>query len=441
MLKSWLEPYVSKAKTNTHLLLDGGKYNIPSEKEREFLELYAKCLDTREKCYVIECRPQIFKYMIDLDIKEPEGSNKEWDREDILELTKTIQSVVYEFYEIDMNVICLTCNRKTICDPKSKQKYTKIGIHLIWPRHFTTSSDALVVREGIVQKLKSTYGERNPDNVWESIVDDRIYVNNGFRMVGSDKLERIRGSRRDQGSREPRGSRRTKEVIPENRIYWPLFVVDSKGNFRDAYHARICKDMVALILDTSIRYVPVNLAIPITKIPSWVVLDPMVVHGTKQISKRSSSKISRLDVDSDEFGILILFMRNKLPEMYKNQTIKSIQRYPDGNILIITDSKYCMNIGREHSSCGIYFFANNKGVYQKCLCPCMERKDRIFGYCRDYTSSCFEFSDDLRNALFPKKKNNGGKNKGTKINLSSTQSNRKFCKHLSSFCDDLYNSI
>ena len=434
MLKSWLTPYSqSTDKTYTHLLLNGGKYNIPSDKEREFIEVYSKCLYEKERLYVVECRPPLFKYMIDIDLKEPvdDASRTAWDKEQVMDLVKLIQEVVYEFYELDMNVICLSCNPKEIVHKRNK--YIKIGIHLIWPRHFINSGDAILLREGILQKLIEKYGERHEENKWEDVFDERIYTSNGFRMVGSDKLSR------KTASKEPDSER----MVPENRIYWPLFVMDSQGALRSEYFTRICQDMEALVLDTSIRFVPVNIGAPITKIPKWVSLEERTLNKIQR-NKRSSTKVSRLDIDTKEFSALEEMMLQKLPKEYSNQKIKSVQRYPDGNLLIITDSRHCMNLGREHNSCGIYFFASNKGLYQKCLCPCINMKDRIFGYCKDYTSSCFEFPESVRELLFPKSiaKRSIAKKKGAeKLNLSGTQSNHKFCKHLSSFCDDIYNSI
>jgi hypothetical protein len=397
----------------THLLLNGGKLTVLQDREREFIQKYAKALVNKEKQYVVECRPSIFKFMIDLDIKEPEGS-PEWTKERFIDLASTIQKTVYEFYEIDMNVICLAAPPKAITS--KKVKYTKTGIHLIWPRHFTNTSDALLLRQGILHRIKEKYGERHSENPWEDVFDERIYTSNGYRMVGSDKF--TRGS-------------------PEGREYWPMFVIDSEGNSRDAYFERISKDMEALVLDTSIRFVPVKVSIPITRVPEWLVVDE---ETTQKIKKKVSSKVSRMDICTKEYSALVDFMREKLPIIYRNQNIKSIQRYPDDNILIITDSRHCLNLGREHNSCGIYFFATEKGVYQKCLCPCINMKDRIFGYCKDYTSSCFEFSDELREMLFKKKKTALKKTKSD-LNLSSTQSTNKFKKHLSNFCDDIFNTI
>lgn len=412
--------FVSKFKCpegakHTHLLLNGGKLCVQPEQDREFMEEYAKALGAKEKLYVVECRPPIFKFMIDIDLKEPPNS-PEWNFERLVDLATTIQRVVFEFYEIDMNVICLVAPNKTITS--GGKKYVKTGVHLIWPRHFTNSTDALLIRQGILVRVTEKYGER-PENPWEDVFDDRIYTSNGYRMVGSDKM--TRGS-------------------PEGREYWPMFVIDSEGNQRDAYFTRISTDKLALVLDTSIRFVPVKVSIPITKIPTWL---PVTAEVTKTPRRGGgSTKGIRVSIETKEYEALREFMMQKLPNAYRNQVIKSVQKYPDGNLLIITDSRHCMNIGREHNSCGIYFFATPTGMYQKCLCPCINLKDRIFGYCKDYTSSCFEFPEEVRTLLFPPNMAHKKSKIGTKHpNLSSTQRASNFQRHLSDFCNDIFESI
>ena len=80
--------------------MNGGKIKI--EDEMEFLKNYSKTLDTNEKTYIVERRPEVFKYHIDLDIED----NEYWSKDNLIELTKVIQEVIYSFYCIDQNVIC-----------------------------------------------------------------------------------------------------------------------------------------------------------------------------------------------------------------------------------------------------------------------------------------------------------------------------------------------
>ena len=427
MLKKWLNSYKSKdGDKHTHLLFNGGKFCIPKDREREFIKIYTECLLKKEKVFVVECRPKIFKFMIDLDIKEniTDSSESKWTDEHIEEVVKLIQNVLFEFYEINMNVICCTSPSKIIQAKGTEPQKLKLGIHLIWPRNFIIPSDALILRSAIIQKLISVYGKRTNGNSWEDVVDERVYISNGYRMVGSDKISRDGG-----------------RPIVENRVYWPTFVMNSQGEMRHDYYNRLCKDYESLILDTSIRYVPVSVSIPLTKIPKWVTIDKELSTQVKNV-KKGSVRVSRIDIGTMEFTKLERFMNDKLPSVYSNQNLKSVQRYPDGNLLIITDSRHCMNIGRDHNSCGIYFLGVRKGIYQKCLCPCINLKDRIFGYCKDFTSSCFEWDPELRESLFPKPKLTSTiEGTGGSVNLSRTQTKKRFCKQLSNFCDDLFDSI
>ena len=265
-------------------------------------------------------------------------------------------------------------------------------------------------------------------NSWEDIIDDVIYIRNGYRMVGSDKLD-------------------PKTRNPENRPYSLIFIMDSLGNLRTNYFDRLKSDYYSLILDTSIRNVPLEnnkLTVPFTKIPNW--FPTAALRKTKKSGNRNGNK--RL-IGTIEHEVIQKFMDSELPDVYRNQSIKEIRQYEDGNYLIITNSKYCMNIQRDHRSCGIYFFVTPKGLYQKCLCPCINLKERINGYCKDYTSKCYEFTPEITELLFSKEQidlesNKTKKTKKTKKivkNLSNNQTKSNYLKNHAQFCDTLLNNF
>ncbi len=406
-MESFLIPYLTKDDTCTHLFLNGGKANIPPEKEKEFIRLYSRELDLGNKVYIVEKRPDIFRYMIDVDIIDVEY----WNLSKIKKLVKLIQTVVFEFYEIDLNVICC------LAPEKKCKSGIKTGVHLIWPRHFINCEDALTIREAILIKLKDWEPILNS---WEDTLDELIYIRNGYRMVGSDKLV-------------------PKTNTPENRPYTLLCILDSKGEERTTYFDRLNNDNYSLILDTSIRFVSLEnskITIPFKKIPEW-----LPITNIKKSKKQKDGKTRLLG--TVEYEIIQNFMESELPSCYKHQSIKDIRQYPDGNFLIITDSSYCMNIQRDHNSCGIYFFGTRKGIYQKCLCPCDNLKNRINGYCKNYTSECYPFSKDISNLLFPNPEIPKPKAKVKKtMNLCiNSQTKSKYLKNHSSFCDDLFNSL
>ena len=151
-----------------------------------------------------------------------------------------------------------------------------------------------------------------------------------------------------------------------------------------------------MALETSIRHVPnvyhkKSNGMEIKTIPSWLDGDALEIASSTDKKSHKKGTI----VSSTEHFLIEEFIKSKLDKAYKKSQIKAVTRYEDGNLLIKTTSRHCMNLGREHNSCGIYFFATPDGLYQKCLCPCMKLKDRKVGYCRDYTSDCHI------NLLFP----------------------------------------
>lgn len=354
----------------------GGKLFIPRNKEYDFLCKYAKELEKGTKLYYVETRPRTFKFMIDIDISD----DHYWNNEEISKLISHIQKTVYDFFENNQYTICC------ISPLKMKNDDIHTGIHLIWPNLFVNSDTALCIRRGIIQKLNEDKEIFKLKKTWEEIIDETIYTRNGYRMVGSDKMIK---------------DTKTSVKIPENRPIELLFVMDSEGNLSETYYNRIKKDTKSLILETSIRYVIdayLEHGMNISKLPRWLKEDDFKRRAGVRTSEGSV-------VSSKEHFILEKFMKKYLPTQY-NGTIKAITRYPKEDnyphaLLIKTNSRYCMNIGRNHNSCGIYFYATPEGMVQKCLCTCNKLENRKTGLCMDFTSGLYHFDEDTRTILFP----------------------------------------
>ncbi len=354
----------------THLLMNGGSYFIPKNKEYTFLTHYAKDLENKKPLYCVELRQKIFKYFIDIDITD----DHYWGTEEITILVKNIQFIIKDFFNEDHSTICL------ISATKTKTDGVHTGIHLIWHDIFVTSETALVMRVGLLHKLKE--GSIKLSKSWESIIDEGVYTRHGYRMVGSDKM--------------------MKKGIPENRPLYLLFVMNFKGELRNNHYDRLKRDIKALVLETSIRYIldsckDVGMLI---KYPEWL--------DHEQIKLKMPECSFNFSVaSSKEHKLIEMFIRDKLPKAYSRIKIKSVKRiapdknYKSGRLYIEADSKYCLNIGREHNSCGIYFFATEHGLWQKCFCACDKLECRKKGLCKDFMSDCFKFENSLRNALFP----------------------------------------
>jgi hypothetical protein len=410
-LLKWLkdEKFLSESKQMSepsHLIMNGGKVFIPRKKEYEFYKKYAEELKNNSKLYFVEVRSEVFKFMIDIDISD----DHYWSLNEIKELTKFINEVVYDYFKSNNNVIC------AVSEEKIKGDDIHTGIHLIFPKIFVNSESAILIRKGVVQKLKEGYKPLKKS--WEDIIDEVIYTRNGYRMVGSDKY--------------------TKGKC-ENRELVVKFIMDSKGNLKEDYLNRLNNNKLDLVSETAIRNVlPIynkkNATGMEVKLPEWLNLEKIVMD-TKIKSKTHKSSLA----NSKEHLIIEHFIRTHLPKVYSSNVVVSVERYPDNNLLIKTNSRYCLNMEREHKSCGIYFLGTPEGVYQKCLCPCENLTGRKYGYCRDFTSECFIFDEETVKMLFEDSKKKDKKEKN--VFIPGSTSKKAFVKDKSSECNKLLNQI
>jgi hypothetical protein len=381
----------------SHLLLDGGIIYLPKEKEYEFLKLYVADVENKTKLYVVEVRQEIFRYMIDLDI----GATVYWSDEDVIEISKSVNFIVNKFYR-DMNLSCIICKSAKKVKIEDNKEFIHTGVHILYPKLFVKSETAIMMREAIIQYLTKNPIEqmKTITSNLEIIFDKRIYISNGFRMVYSDKIYK-----------HPE----TGKKIPENREYYPIAILNHENDIRIDYLNRLISDKLSLMCDTSTRYVPhqitvfeTNGMLP-TSEPEWFKYDKPLLDTVKK-------KIKLLEGISDlEFYNIKKHIEKVLP-VYKNSTIFSIKRYPDTGlgyncILICLDSKYCLNLDREHKSCGVYLYASKNGICQKCLCPCENLSGRKHGLCSKYTSEYYPFSSSDIICLFPESEESKNKYK------------------------------
>ncbi len=365
-------------KQPSHLLLNGGTIYVPKNKEKMFNKYYANDLRNNVKLFYVEVRPEIFKFMIDLDISD----DNYWSDEKILKISIIINTIVNEFYK-NSTLICCKASAKI---KKNNQESEKIhtGVHLIYPQIFISADNAMIIRDAILQSFNDKYMNDLADitqttKTWSSIIDERIYIKNGFRMIGSDKIiDKKKGTY-------------------ENRVYWPFAVLNSKQELVPEYLNILLNDIERMMYDTSIRIVPENIMDMKPHIPSWTIID---LKKIKNVSNSNSH--GSYTSGTQEHIIIENFIRNNIIE-YKNITnlVSEVAITENDNILVKTGTKYCMNLGREHNSCGIYFFIHKNGyLIQKCLCPCDNLTDRKNGLCKDYQSKQYIVPNDLLFILF-----------------------------------------
>ena len=116
-----------------------------------------------------------------------------------------------------------------------------------------------------------------------------------------------------------------------------------------------------------------------------------------------SSKGSKRDTNVDDpkiFDRVESFIRYQTITQW-DSPLRQLRKHGKFYIAKI-EGMYCLNVQREHNSCGIYFQITEQGMYQRCFCRCDEKDDRLSGPCSQYKSSPFLLPREVSMMLFPK---------------------------------------
>lgn len=78
-------------------------------------------------------------------------------------------------------------------------------------------------------------------------------------------------------------------------------------------------------------------------------------------------------------------VRSMFPECFREgERVTKVLRIEDGYLVNAT-SRFCLNLGRNHSSNKVFFYVNRTGVIQKCFCHCSTTEGRKNGRCQDFS--------------------------------------------------------
>lgn len=441
-LNNWLTSnfcFMTKGdkRPSTHLLLNNGRLHILPTLIPEFYKRYAIDLKNGYKHYIVEIKTEVFKLFCDLDFLD----TKPLLLEDIRKYIITIQSVINSFYtNVDIKVIICTTESKKV--DHYGVEYIKTGVHLIWPNVYTDQRNALILREGFIQKLIKNHSERMYYNTWSNVVDDTVYRENGLRMIGSRKMSKCGNcSKSNKNEISPEeycpNNCDSNGKIDEGRVYLPVEVISNLSDINKDYLDKLLSNYIFMIEETSITLQSkmsdtgetINPICHSFKMPLPLWFKPIDVNkllNKRRITmKKKKNKISppsaeeintmnsmnlkmQIDPNDPKFKKLNSFCKKNLPKCFKHADILSLNLCGD-NIsdyyVATVDTNFCMNIGREHSSNRIYYYINPSGIYQKCFCSCDTLQGRLSGKkCSEYRSAGRALSAQLKYALFPHEK-------------------------------------
>jgi|LakMenEpi03Aug12_release.lakeMendotaPanAssembly.Ray.scaffolds.fasta_scaffold00964_52 hypothetical protein len=390
-LSSWLfrnKCFITKNenKKHTHLCLDGGRLCITQSLHAEFITQYSNGISDNERYYICEVPTDVHRMYCDLDFIDTDI----YTMEKIKNVVKIISSVVKRFYDDVFNItVCMTSPKNVVRD---RQKMVKTGVHLIWENLFVNRKNALNLSKQFITALVNACGERPEYNKWESVIDESVYseTNASLRMVGSAKISKKKKTHEStkKNENESEGENENESItlvyVDEGRIYMPVWI-HGDNDYTFSNNLDVFSKCTIRVFEAETEW--------IENIPEFVV-------PKKKTSESSGSMV--ISNDPVFLKVSDFISKKTIPEW--NRPIRTLKKQGKFYVAKIENGMYCLNIKKEHNSCGIYFQITEEGLCQRCFCKCKTMEGRENGYCSDYKSKIFKLPFELKTLLFPDKK-------------------------------------
>lgn len=372
MFKRWcIQQKFNNATNLSHVLMDGGVLSVPFDRLNEFHEKYIDAVRAGEKLFVVEQKSEKYNFFVDIDYKD----NRSLTQDEIQDICKIICDKVKRHGGKD----CLIC----ISPPKRVGEYVKTGVHLNWPGFVVDQVSAIALREHILVSLSKA----KPSTDWNEIIDSAVYgcaqrktKGSGFRMPWSHKMAKhiVCGG---QGCQVCDGLGKIVQVA-----YLPVFIY-KHGPLSALLKIDQTPD-VEILKMSSIR----------TDEAQHVNIEP-----PSSVIKEGSFSAAQIkdELQDDELRDMIEKFVQKNMEGQSTATITKVFRH-NNTYLVSTNSKYCENLRRAHSSNHVWFHISGRIIAQKCFCRCETIRGRRDGFCKDFYGNRHELTPKIIEKLYPK---------------------------------------
>ena len=373
-MRRWAsENNLSNKDNLSHVLMEGGVLSIPSDKVDEF---YNKCIDdinSNKRIFVVEQKTEIYNFFLDIDYIDDE----ELELNQVESFVKIICDKVNKLGGRD----CLV----SICEPKPKNGRIKTGVHMNWPDFPVNQAGALALRGHILSTLKLVYSSIN----WDNVIDDSVYgvlgktKGSGFRMPWSHKCvkDKQTGNQVVEGPYLPfmlyKGTEGVGPLTPLGKIEH----VSQEISLERLKMATIRTDITE---------------------PFEIAEAPVAAASNKKEGGFTAAQKKNAVVDTGLIAHTQTFIRMNM-EGQSQSHVKKMFKSKDA-YLIETDSMYCENLQRTHSSNHVWFIVRDGNICQKCFCRCDTMKGRKSGFCKDFSGRSHKLPNSLMNEMFPTKK-------------------------------------
>lgn len=447
-IKSKLNKWVYKnnfkaedAESSTHLLLNGGKWAIPSDKINIFRKYYSQDIQNGVTHFICEKKTPTYKLFIDVDLLDDHLLTDSV----IMDYCKYIYQVILHYYSNNYNPSFIICTTSPKTINRNNINYIKTGIHIICPEIIVSWEQMNILRNAIIQYLNLKVPRPDSDP-WDKVIDETVYTQNGLRMIYSSKVEFCKLCKNQD----------TCHICNKNirynggRPYEPYKIIYS-NNSKNILTKNVDYSILEIVHKTSIVNHEKNQEPSfINKIhPDWFDINTVFkktttyqpfgkedIQGLKEFKHKEKLPFSEL------YSKIEKFIRKTIP-IYKNINVLDVLKCANGAYYVIrVNSQYCMNIDREHNSNSIYFYIDKKSISQKCFCRCDTTVGRKFGKCAFYRSQLFPLETSLQKILFPYNDSNSNSDLCELNSMNFYYENRiNYINNLQSFLDYLEQKI
>jgi len=377
----------------THVSMAGASFVIRDDQLDTFVRTYAHALLHGYECFFAE-RPVredpafISRLFMDLDFKGVTRISTRQVHAIVHEVQSTLRAFLPSEAPEALRVIVCGAPYATSADGAT----VKTGIHLHWPdeRCFVTKRQAAQFRATVVARVKERFGDRDPPaNPWDDVFDISVIWAAGLRMVGSSKIDTCPACRGKAPAQLTCGTCEASGRVNAGRAYWPLMVLDGNGQRLRAHEERYLaglEGLQQLVWDTMIRrraradhvdsawMVPEHAAPAIDPSPRLEDRARPLLATTRRggAAGGGGAWITHMPAGLAARFEALIRSHERFDGVYAHAYVRKIQRHGTGArrkfrvLMAGAGSRFCANIGCEHSENHIYFEVTPRGLVQRC---------------------------------------------------------------------------
>jgi hypothetical protein len=375
LAKNGMNTRVSAAAT--HLDLSGGMYTIPSVAIPKFYEMVARDMRGSVPFFLCEKRPDISPFYIDMDYAGADILSLE----DVFHISMTLQLSVRRCYPLIDDglwrsiglVSVLVCDEATSV-VVNKRNFVKTGVHIIFPNLFVTEEQCSQLAQHAIQYMMVHSPQTANMLPWVSIIDLCVYgTGKGLRMLGASKcLKCVVCAKKTSAERRSCALCMNGVTITgRGRIYSPCWIIEG-GDRVPAENTPRFKNSttyalsISSILDASgcVQTRPVSgFVLPI----DFVMLEKRSVSALARVS---ANEISLSDMRVTVMQKLVRSICREWSSIIFSKVTFSGEKsnyYNCKAFVGSSGSRFCQNVGRDHSMSSIYFMVTQRGIMQRCF--------------------------------------------------------------------------